>query len=62
MATTGEVIRLMNYIDDIVTTIRRISASIPSMDADERLRLADRMREARTNFDDLLGRLEKGGQ
>ena len=62
MATTGEVIRLMNYIDDIVTTIRRISASIPIMDADERSRLADRMREARTNFDGLLARLEKGGQ
>ncbi len=62
MATTGEVIRLMNYIDDIVTTIRRISASVPIMDADERARLAERMREARANFEDLLGRLEKGGQ
>jgi len=29
MPATGELIRLMNYIDDIATTLRRISASIP---------------------------------
>ena len=27
MAATGELIRLINYVDDIVTTLRRISAS-----------------------------------
>ncbi len=31
MPATGELIRLMNYIDDIATTLRRISASIPAM-------------------------------
>jgi len=38
MAATGELIRLINYVDDINTTLRRISASIPLMDADERKR------------------------
>ncbi len=33
MAATGELIRLINYVDDINTTLRRISASIPLMDA-----------------------------
>jgi hypothetical protein len=62
MAATGELIRLMNYVDDIVTTLRRISASIPAMDADERKRLAEHLRTAHLNFAAILGQLEKGGQ
>jgi len=62
MAATGELIRLMNYVDDIVTTLRRISASIPMMDADERKRLAEHLRAANLNFSAILGQLEKGGQ
>ena len=62
MATTGELIRLINYVDDIATTLRRISASIPLMDPEERKRLADRMREANNNFNGVLGQLEKGAQ
>jgi len=62
MAATGELIRLMNYVDDIVTTLRRISASIPVMDADERKRLAEHLRAASLNFTAILGQLEKGGQ
>jgi hypothetical protein len=62
MAATGELIRLMNYVDDIVTTLRRISASIPVMDGDERKRLAEHLRAANLNFTTILGQLEKGGQ
>jgi len=62
MAATGELIRLMNYVDDIVTTLRRISASIPVMDADERKRLAEHLRAANLNFTAILGQLEKGAQ
>jgi hypothetical protein len=62
MAATGELIRLMNYVDDIVTTLRRISASIPLMDTDERKRLAEHLRAANLNFTAILGQLEKGGQ
>jgi len=62
MAATGELIRLMNYVDDIVTTLRRISASIPVMEADERKRLAEHLRAANLNFTTILGQLEKGGQ
>jgi hypothetical protein len=60
MAATGELIRLINYVDDITTTLRRISASIPVMDADERKKLAEHMRVATTNFNTLLAQLEKG--
>lgn len=62
MATTGELIRLMNYVDDIDTTIRRIGASVPMMDADERKRLSDRLRQADANVSALLGELERGQQ
>jgi len=62
MAATGELIRLVNYVDDIATTLRRISASIPMMDADERKRLAESMRAVSTNFSGVLSQLEKGGQ
>lgn len=62
MAATGELIRLINYIDDIDTTLRRISASIPGLDTDERKRLAEHLRTTATNFSNLLGPLEKGGQ
>src|SRR5438067_23323 len=33
MAATGELLRLINYVDDITTTLRRISATIPMIDA-----------------------------
>jgi len=61
MAATGELIRLINYVDDINTTLRRISASIPMMDADERKRLAENMRIASSNLTAVLSQLEKGG-
>jgi len=60
MAATGELIRLINYVDDITTTLRRISASIPAMDDDERKRLAEHMRTASTGFTTVLEKLEKG--
>jgi hypothetical protein len=62
MAATGELIRLINYVDDITTTLRRISASIPMMEADERKKLADHMRTVVTTFNGVLSHLEKGGQ
>ncbi|MBZ5722583.1 MAG: hypothetical protein LAO03_19770 [Acidobacteriia bacterium] len=62
MAATGELIRLINYVDDINTTLRRISAAIPMMEADERKRLAENMRVASNNFAAVMAHLEKGGQ
>jgi hypothetical protein len=62
MAATGELIRLINYVDDITTTLRRISATIPMMDADERKKLAEHMRSATSNFTAVLSQLEKGAQ
>ncbi|MGE5725401.1 MAG: hypothetical protein ACM34G_09515, partial [Acidobacteriota bacterium] len=62
MAATGELIRLMNYVDDISTTLRRIVATIPAMDDEERKRLSDYMRKIQPNYDSVLQQLEKGGK
>ncbi len=62
MVATGELIRLMNYVDDISTTLRRIVATIPMMDDEERKRLSDYMRKVEPNYDSVLQQLEKGGK
>jgi hypothetical protein len=60
MAATGELIRLINYVDDITSTLRRISASIPAMDGEERRRLAESLRAAASSLNGVLAQLEKG--
>jgi hypothetical protein len=62
MAATGELIRLINYVDDINTTLRRISASVPAMDGDERKRLAESLRAAASNLNAVISNLDKGAQ
>ena len=59
MAATGELIRLINYVDDINTTLRRIHASLYGMDTDERKRLADSLRSADEKLRELLAQVEK---
>lgn len=59
MAATGELIRLINYVDDINTTMRRIQASLYGMDADERKRLAESLRTADGRLRELLAEVEK---
>jgi hypothetical protein len=59
MAATGELIRLINYVDDITTTIRRIHASLPSVDAEEKKRLAESLRSAGEKMKELIVLLEK---
>jgi hypothetical protein len=47
-------------VDDIVTTIRRISASVPAMEEEERRKLAESLRGAGSHLSTLLEKLEKG--
>ncbi len=62
MPATGELIRLMNYTDDIATTLRRISASIPTMTKEECSRLAEYFRKSDPSFESVLQRLEKASK
>lgn len=56
---TGELIRAMNYVDDINATLRRISIYIPGMTPDERKRLAESLRGSANNITTALAELEK---
>jgi hypothetical protein len=60
MVITGEAIRMMNFVDDISTTLRRIDANISFMTAEERKRLADYMRKSEPSYMHMIEKLEKG--
>lgn len=62
MGTSGELIRLVNYVDDITTTLRRIRAFVPGMEADERKRLAEHLRTAAADITGLVDQLDKGSK
>ena len=62
MQATGELIRLLNYVDDIAATMRRIHSTIPTLTPEEKKRLAEYMRKSDPNFVTVLEMLEKGGQ
>jgi ribosome recycling factor len=59
MPATGELIRSLNYVEDITTTLRRICISIPAMTAEERKRLAESLRAAVKAVNDAIADLEK---
>jgi len=59
MPATGELIRMMNYVDDIAATLRRIHVGIATMTAEERKRLADYMRNADPSYIKTLEALDK---
>jgi len=62
MPATGELIRLMNYVDDISATLRRISTSIPSMTDEDRARLADYIHKSDPSLESVLQQLQKAGK
>jgi hypothetical protein len=62
MVATGELIRSLNYVDDIAATLRRIISSISTMTPEERKKLAEALRGTAANLNDVLSQLEKGGQ
>jgi hypothetical protein len=56
---TGELIRMMNYVDDIAATLRRITANIGFMSEEEKKRLSDYMRKADPNYIKVIEELER---
>jgi hypothetical protein len=59
VVATGELIRAMNYVEDITTTLRRICNYIPNMSPEERKRLAESLRGAATAVNAAVADLEK---
>ena len=62
MPATGELIRSMNYVDDITATLRRICISIPSMTTEERQRLAEHLKAVGEAINAALADLQKAGK
>jgi len=58
MVVSGELIRMMNYIDDIAATLRRVQVGIQPMTPEEKKRLADYMRSSDPSFITVLAELE----
>ena len=61
MPATGELIRAMNYVDDITATLRRLCLYIPSMNTEERKRLAESLRATGGAITAAIADLEKVG-
>jgi ribosome recycling factor len=59
MVATGELIRAMNYVDDINATLRRISIYIPNMTWEERKRLAEVLKNTQAQITAAVADLEK---
>jgi hypothetical protein len=53
MPLSGEAIRLMNYIDDVAVTLRRVLATVPTLSAEERMRVAEHLQNSRPNAEDV---------
>jgi hypothetical protein len=58
MPLSGEAIRMMNYVDDISTTLRRILALSPTLSPDERKRVSDYLRASSPSADEVLTALD----
>jgi hypothetical protein len=58
MPLSGEAIRLMNYIDDVAVTLRRMLAFIPNLTPEERARVHEHLRQSRPSVEDVSSALE----
>ena len=53
MPLSGEAIRLMNYIDDVAVTLRRILALVSTLPPEERARIAEHLVQSKPNAEDV---------
>jgi len=60
MPASGELIRMMNYVDDIAATLRRVNASMYLLTPEDKHRLAEYMRKSDPNFLQMVEMLERG--
>ncbi len=59
MPLSGEAIRTMNYVDDISVTLRRILTTLPSLTEEERVRIAEYIKNSEPNYETVLNHIEK---
>lgn len=61
MPLSGEAIRLMNYIDDVAVTLRRVLAAAPTLTPEEAVRVAEHLAQTSPNADDVARALQANG-
>ncbi len=54
MPLSGEAIRLMNYIDDVAVTLRRVLAFIPTLSPEERARVHEHLKHTKPDVSDVV--------
>lgn len=54
---SGEVIRMMNFVDDIAATLRRVVANYSFLTPEEKQRIADYMDKAEPNYSKVVADL-----
>jgi hypothetical protein len=59
MPLSGEAIRMMNYVDDVATTMRRLLSTAPMLTPEERARVSEYLRTSSPSAQEVLGVLDK---
>lgn len=54
---SGEVIRMMNYVDDIAATLRRVVANYSFLTPEEKIRIADYMDKVDPHYGKVVAEL-----
>lgn len=54
MPLSGEAIRMMNLVDDVATTMRRILALTPSLAPEERTRVSEYLKNSKPGVETVL--------
>jgi hypothetical protein len=62
MPLSGEAIRMMNLVDDIATTMRRLLALVPTLAPDERMRVSEYLKNSKPGVDAVLAALNNTKQ
>jgi len=58
MPLSGEAIRLMNYIDDVSVTLRRVLALSANLPVEERQRISDHLKSSKPSVSEVVVALE----
>ena len=58
MPLSGEAIRTMNYVDDISVTLRRILTVMPMLTEEERVRIAEHIKNSEPSYESVVTALE----
>jgi hypothetical protein len=58
MPLSGEAIRVMNYIDDVAVTLRRVLTTIATLSDEERARVAEHLQQVHPNAEDIARALK----